>query len=411
MSGRSVPSRKSGKRGGIKGLAKGGARRHRDSPPRGEPIVFVDCPDPDNFVLVVAANLLRGCTRVVLTGRPANFGVASRPFSVRTCARAADEVDVASDSILALRATAAHLRSVAASQGCSDLKIYDGGVAPDAPVAHAEHVHEFLFGRSDLGASDQGVLTIEAYRKVVADLDAKADRGPALRTLLEARLDDLLPLSSLVEDLDGKVECLVGGPFTALAELCDDDAFRDKVLNVRAMACAWDSRNNLFANQFNVGADLAAATFILGKDSELTCTRTLYTTDFCKAVLTISMEEVAAAASPRLAALYRLWDALTGNRGSVTIFDVAPLLGALADDEHMSLLVPAECALEDGVFRLEESIGRCGVWATARADGSVRAALLDMLRRCAATAAKRAREEDDGEEGSAPKAARSNPTT
>ena len=54
--GESVPSRKSGKRGGIKGLAKGGARRHRDWPPRGEPIVFVDCPDPDNFVLVVAAN-------------------------------------------------------------------------------------------------------------------------------------------------------------------------------------------------------------------------------------------------------------------------------------------------------------------------------------------------------------------
>ena len=80
MSVRNVPSRKSGKRGGIKGLAKGGARRHRD-PPRGEPVVFVDCPDPDNFVLVVAANLLRGCTRVVLTGRPANFGVASRPFS------------------------------------------------------------------------------------------------------------------------------------------------------------------------------------------------------------------------------------------------------------------------------------------------------------------------------------------
>ena len=139
MSVRNVPSRKSGKRGGIKGLAKGGARRHRDGPPRGEPIVFVDCPDPDNFVLVVAANLLRGCTRGVLTGRPANFGVASRPFSVRTGARAADEVDVASDSVLALRATAAHLRSVAASQGCSDLKIYAGGVAPDAQVAHAEH--------------------------------------------------------------------------------------------------------------------------------------------------------------------------------------------------------------------------------------------------------------------------------
>ena len=114
----SVPSRKSGKRGGIKGLAKGGARRHRDRPPRGEPIVFVDCPDPDNFVLVVAANLLRGCTRVVLTGRPANFGIKSRPFSARTCARAADEVDIESDSALALRATAAHLKSVAASRAC-----------------------------------------------------------------------------------------------------------------------------------------------------------------------------------------------------------------------------------------------------------------------------------------------------
>ena len=99
------------------------------------------------------------------------------------------------------------------------------------------------------------------------------------------------------------------------------------------MACAWDSRNNLFANQFNVGADLAAATFILGKDSELTCTRTLYTTDFCKAVLTIENGGGRGGPSPRLAALYRLWDALTGNRGSVTIFDVAPLLGALADDE------------------------------------------------------------------------------
>lgn len=52
---------------------------------RYETIVFVDCPDPDNFVLVVAANLLRGCTRVVLTGRPANFGVASRPVYKSNC--------------------------------------------------------------------------------------------------------------------------------------------------------------------------------------------------------------------------------------------------------------------------------------------------------------------------------------
>ena len=170
------------------------------------------------------------------------------------------------------------------------------------------------------------------------------------------------------------------------------------------MACAWDSRNNLFANQFNVGADLAAATFILGKvrahvhehATRRTSARRCTSRGGCGG-------RVRAPPSPPGTRLR--------NRGSVTIFDVAPLLGALADDGHMSLLVPAECALEDGVFRLEESIGRCGVWATARAAGSVRAALLDMLRRCAATAAKRAREGDDGA-GPSPKAARSNsPTT
>ena len=69
---------------------------------------------------------------------------------------------------------------------------------------------------------------------------------------------------------------------------------------------------------------------------------------------------------------------VTGNRGSVTIFDVAPLLGALADDGPC----PPSCprVFSGGRrFRLEAAIGRCGVWATARAAGSVRAALLDMF--------------------------------
>lgn len=44
--------------------------------PKKECVVFVDCPDPDNFVLAVCAQLLRGTRHVVLTGRPANFDVS-----------------------------------------------------------------------------------------------------------------------------------------------------------------------------------------------------------------------------------------------------------------------------------------------------------------------------------------------
>ena len=40
-----------------------------------ETVVFIDCPDPDNYVLAVCAALIRGARHVVLTGRPANFEV------------------------------------------------------------------------------------------------------------------------------------------------------------------------------------------------------------------------------------------------------------------------------------------------------------------------------------------------
>jgi len=47
--------------------------------PEPETIVFIDCPDPDNFMLVVGAALLHNCRHVVVTGRPANFDIKSRP--------------------------------------------------------------------------------------------------------------------------------------------------------------------------------------------------------------------------------------------------------------------------------------------------------------------------------------------
>ena len=155
-----------------------------ETPPTAPPetVVFIDGPDPDNFVLAVAAALRRNCRHVVLTGRPANLDVASRPFARDTCARPPDEVDVVEDSALVARATAAHLSRVAEAHGINDLKIYDGGVAPVALVAHAAHVRECFFGRPDLaGFGAPGAGPRRESSRTVRGSDASRRAGGADR--------------------------------------------------------------------------------------------------------------------------------------------------------------------------------------------------------------------------------------
>ena len=346
-----------------------------------ECVIFVDCPDPDNFVLVVCAALLRGARHVVLTGRPANFNVASRPFNPRTCARTPDEVDGPEDGRSALRASAAHLRRFARSQGIVDLRLYDGGVAATALVAHAEHVHEYLFGRPDLAArcgadrasaSGGECVTPAGYAALVAALDAKGRaRARTVREWLATDGDgSLAPLGALAAACSGRrVEALVGGPLTALAAVAKAfPAFAASVERVRAMACAWDvGAANLFANQFNVGADLWAAVKILTEASPLGCGVSLYTTEFCKAALALTPAEIRSHAAPEIADLYDLWHALTGGRGTATLFDLAPLLDAL--DGPLAPSVAVRCQLgRDGVFRIEPretAAAASGIRATA----------------------------------------------
>ena len=250
-------------------------------------------PDPDNFVLVVLAALMRGATRVqkqpalrlarahfpnqrvrvclslvgsllegvracvrvclcdlevfftksedkmcffvsfpkpqfVLTGRPTNFDEASRAFHPRTCRRSADEVDVPAHAALALAAGAAHLRRFAARHGVTTLRLYDGGVAPTAPLAHAAHVREWLFGRADLvtqtvanatssasarasrasfdGGSSRGrAVRPSEYAGLVAELDASLERGALAQRWIGSDPDcaPLLPLSELATHLAG----------------------------------------------------------------------------------------------------------------------------------------------------------------------------------------------------------------
>ena len=129
------------------------ARRVRD---RGSAyVVFVDCPDPDNFASVIAAlRLLRpraGPLHVVLTGRPTDLGAVS---SGAALARAVGEVDVLADGVAVLQDAAARLERailVAGFGGSGDsVRLYDGGLAPSTPISHTAHARDFLFDRSDL---------------------------------------------------------------------------------------------------------------------------------------------------------------------------------------------------------------------------------------------------------------------
>ena len=130
------------------------ARRVRD---RGSAyVVFVDCPDPDNFASVIAAlRLLQpraGPLHVVLTGRPTDLGAVS---SGAALARAAGEVDVLADGVAVLQDAAARLeRAVLVADGFggsgASVRLYDGGLAPSTPISHAAHARDFLFDRSDL---------------------------------------------------------------------------------------------------------------------------------------------------------------------------------------------------------------------------------------------------------------------
>jgi len=315
-------------------------------------------------------------------------------------------VDVAEDGVLALKAAVEHLRKFCDDHGClAELCIYDGGCAPSAPVAHAEHVCEYLFGRGDLtgargfGMTRAGGADARGYAGLVKELDdAVPKRGELLRKWIRGETDraaPLLPLELLGEATRGRpLDVLVGGPFTAFDALMNlDEEWAASVRSVHAMAGAWDcSTANLFKNQFNCGADLKAAARVLGPASKLQCPVVLYTTEYCKRAMVLTPAEVRAAASPAAADLYDLWHELTGRRGSVTVFDISPLLGARSRTSPIAPTTPIKCVLgDDDVFRLER-VESSSISATIKdfddaAEKAGKAGLLDVMRELANAAA------------------------
>lgn len=197
-------------------------------------IVFIDAPDPDNFVLVkAAAALFPGCEmKIALTGRPVRFN--------STREHANWHWDLQS-SRMAQEASAMRLRNFMRNLGVRVTEVYDGGIAPRTLVPHWIHFAEY-------------------YKFLDVD------------PLAALRYSELEPQEELVEYMLSH-ECLVlvGGPMTGLRQVIErNPEVAEHISEVHAMYATWGNVSLMDfgagprgAMQFNVACDPASAYGIL----------------------------------------------------------------------------------------------------------------------------------------------------
>lgn len=198
-------------------------------------IAFVDAPDPDNFVMIVALAKLNpeANLHVVLTGRPIKFGADK---SHKTW-----EWDMES-SLMAQQASAMRIKNFLRHFGISVVKVYDGGIAPRTLVPHFIHFEEY-------------------YKFLDVD------------PLAALRHNELEPQEDLVKIMLEMDECMVvvGGPMTGLNQvIVRNPEVATRIKEVHAMFATWGEVKLMSmgdeprgALQFNVACDPQAAHNIL----------------------------------------------------------------------------------------------------------------------------------------------------
>ena len=205
-------------------------------------IAFIDAPDPDNFVQIIALHKLNpgASIHVVLTGRPVRFGATGEH---------ADWEWDAQSSRMVQEASALRIKNFLRHFGITACRVFDGGIAPRTLVPHWLHFAE--------------------YYKFL-DLDPFL----AIRhSQLEAQEELIKLILSMPE---GSVQLAVGGPMTGLYQLivrCPEIVSRFR--EVHAMFATWGTVELMDlgtgprgAIQFNVACDPRAVHAIL---TGLTC--------------------------------------------------------------------------------------------------------------------------------------------
>jgi len=200
-------------------------------------LAFVDAPDPDNFVQLLALARLNPNAEVavILTGRPVRFN-ATKDHKTW-------EWDYES-SHMAQEASAMRAKNFLRNFGVSLVQVYDGGIAPRTLVPHWVHFAEY-------------------YK--FADVDPLA----AIRhSELEAQ-EDLV--KRILAQPEGSVRVAVGGPMTGLRQVierCPEVVSRFK--EVHCMFATWGNVALMEfgdkprgAVQFNVACDPLSSNFVL----------------------------------------------------------------------------------------------------------------------------------------------------
>lgn len=205
-------------------------------------LAFIDAPDPDNFVQLIALHKLNPAAEVhvVLTGRPVRFGATKE--------HALWEWDGES-SRMAQEASAMRIKNFLRHFGVNVTRVFDGGIAPRTLVPHWIHFAEYY--------KFFDVDPLQAIRH--SELEAQ-----------EELIKILLALP------DGSVPVTVGGPMTGLYQiLVRCPAVAAKFKELHAMFATWGNVSLMQfddkprgAVQFNVACDPQGAHAVL---KGLTC--------------------------------------------------------------------------------------------------------------------------------------------
>lgn len=200
-------------------------------------LACIDAPDPDNFVQLLALHKLNPGVDidVLLTGRPVRFGAKKgEPIW---------DWDFES-SRMVQNASAFRIKTFLQRFDITNIRIFDGGVAPRTLVPHWVHFADYY--------KFNDIDPLEAVRK--ASLEP-----------VEELLKILLALPP------GSLSVAVGGPMTGLHQLivrCPDIASRFK--EIHAMFATWGNVTLMEfgdeprgATQFNVACDPQAAHAVL----------------------------------------------------------------------------------------------------------------------------------------------------
>ncbi|MDZ4833762.1 MAG: nucleoside hydrolase [Candidatus Melainabacteria bacterium] len=247
-------------------------------------LAFVDAPDPDNFVQIIALVKLNpdAIVHVVLTGRPVRFG-ASRDHALW-------QWDPLS-SRMAQEASALRAKNFLRHFGVTNIRIFDGGIAPRTLVPHWIHFAEY-------------------YKFLDCD---------PLQAIRHSELESQEELGKLLFSLaPNSVQVAIGGPMTGLYQLlvrCPEIA--NRFSEVHAMFATWGNVKLMQFDdkprdpkQFNVACDPQAAHAVL---LGLTCPIYLMPTEVTR-VQSIGFQNA-----------QKLREALPQNSGTIALYNLYAL--------------------------------------------------------------------------------------